>query len=62
MSENNLAVVRNADVPAIPEELMGAGLEAMDPRDLVIPRAQVIQPTSKLEGKPGQFYFNLTGQ
>ena len=62
MSENNLAVVRNADVPAIPEELIGAGLEAMDRGDLIIPRARVIQPTSKLDGRPGQFHFNLTGE
>jgi len=56
-----LAVV-DAQVPAIPEDLAGAGLEAMDRSDLVIPRARVIQPTSKLDGKPGEFHFNLTGE
>lgn len=63
MTEQETALaVMDADVPAIPEEFANAGLEAMDRTDLVIPRARVIQPTSKLDGTPGQFHFNLTGK
>jgi len=61
MTDKELTVVE-AQVPAIPEEFAGAGLESMDRSDLIIPRAQVIQPTSKLDGRPGQFHFNLTGE
>lgn len=60
MSDTQLTVVES-QVPAIPEEYALAGLEAMERSDLIIPRARVIQPTSKLDGKPGEFHFNLTG-
>lgn len=51
-----------ATIPDIPEELAMAGLEAMDSSDLVLPRARVLQPTSKLDGERGHFHFNLTGE
>ena len=57
--ETALAV---GDIPAIPEEFAMAGLEAVEQADLIIPRARIVQPTSKLDGNPGEFYFNLTGE
>ena len=50
------------EVPAIPESLAMAGLEEVDRSDLILPRVRVIQPTSKLEGNPGQLHYNLTGE
>ena len=50
------------EVPAIPEALAMAGLEDVDRSDLILPRVRVIQPTSKLEGNPGQLHYNLTGE
>ncbi len=57
--ETALAV---GDIPDIPEEFATAGLEAVEQGDLIIPRARIVQPTSKLDSKPGEFYFNLTGE
>ena len=50
------------EAPAIPESLAMAGLEEVDRSDLILPRVRVIQPTSKLEGNPGQLHYNLTGE
>lgn len=57
--ETGLAVT---DIPDIPEELATAGLDAVEQSDLIIPRVRIVQPTSKLDGRPGEFYFNLTGE
>ena len=38
------------------------GLEDIDQDDLMIPRVRVIQPTSQLDGPPGAFHNNLSGQ
>jgi len=52
-----------AEVPAIPEEYRGSGLEEVERGDFTMPRVQVKQPTSRIEaGQAGQFYFTLTGR
>ncbi len=51
-----------ATIPEIPAELSMEGMEGIGKDDLMIPRARVIQPTSKLDGEPGTFHFNLTGE
>ncbi len=50
-----------AIIPEIPAELSMEGMEDIGRDDLMVPRARVLQPTSKLEGKTGEFHFNLTG-
>src|SRR5437773_6593411 len=43
--------------------LKGAGLEALGPEDLIIPRLSLVQPTSQIDGvEAGKFYMNLTGE
>src|SRR5438034_661903 len=43
--------------------LKGAGLEALGPEDLIIPRLVLVQPTSQIDGvEAGKFYMNLTGE
>jgi hypothetical protein len=41
----------------------GAGMEALGPDDLIIPRLTLVQPTSQIDGvQAGKFYMNLTGE
>src|SRR6266571_5996231 len=43
--------------------LKGAGLEALGPEDLIIPRLVLVQPTSQIDGvEAGKFYMNLAGE
>ncbi len=38
------------------------GMEGLDQSDMIVPRYDIIQPTSRKEGSPGHFYLNLTGE
>lgn len=50
-----------ATIPEIPADYSMEGMDGIDRSDLMVPRARVIQPTSKLEGDAGWFHFNLSG-
>jgi len=40
----------------------GEGMEGLDQQDLILPRKTILQPTSKKDGKEGEFFDNLTNQ
>ena len=50
-----------AIIPEIPADYSMEGMDGIGRDDLMVPRARVLQPTSKLEGETGWFHFNLTG-
>lgn len=61
-SKEIAVVTTSQNVPEIPADLSMEGMEGIDQSDLMVPRARVLQPTSKLEGEAGEFHFNLTGE
>lgn len=59
----------NQSVPAVRQSFMpsgvtslGEGFEGLDQQDLILPRMTILQPTSKKDGKEGEFHNNLTGE